>query len=458
MTFRIVEPEKAQPLRKLGTTGALILCLGIALTPFAPGTVAFAAGQAQDSARSDSEIQSDVAYVLTSAVELKGQHITAATIEGDVTLSGSVNDAASKQLAESVVSRINGVRSVTNNLTVGSAPEAQPDDQSQQAPNPPDQGEQGPPPDQNAQQGPPPPQGQDQGPPPQQYPGDNQANRYPPPPRQYPGDNQANGYPPPPRQYPGDNQANGYPPPPQDRQPYDRRGYGRGGYPPPPVQSSEPITIAAGTLLRVRSSETLDTRKLQPGAMFEVTAASDVYVGNVLAIPRGAALDGVVVDAKTPSGLKGSPSIALQLKSLNLGGRTYALDSDVWSTQGPGKGAYSAQNTIGGAAVGAIIGGIAGRGPGAAIGAAAGGGLGAAASAASSGPRLIIPAEAIVNFHLAQPVTVVPVSYQEAQRLADADQPRRPRLQQRAMYPYPPPPPYYYPYGYPYRRGYYYGW
>jgi len=441
MKFRIVDLEKAQPSRKLGTTGALILCLGMALTTFAPGTVAFASGQAQDSVRSDSEIQSDVAYVLTSAVELKGQHITAATIEGDVTLSGSVNDAGSKQLAESVVSHVNGVRSVTNNLTVGSAPEAQPADQSQQAPNPPDQGEQGPPPpDQNAQQGPPPPQGQDQGPPPQQYPGDTQANGYPP------------------RQYPGDNQANGYPPPPQDRQPYDRRGYDRGGSPPPPVQSSEPITIAAGTLLRVRSSETLDTRKLQPGAMFEVTAASDVYVGNVLAIPRGAALDGVVVDAKTPSGLKGSPSIALQLKSLNLGGRTYALDSDVWSTQGPGKGAYSAQNTIGGAAVGAIIGGIAGRGPGAAIGAVAGGGLGAAASAASSGPRLIIPAEAVVNFHLAQPVTVVPVSYQEAQRLAGADQPRRPRLQQRAMYPYPPPPPYYYPYGYPYRRGYYYGW
>ncbi len=220
------------------------------------------------------------------------------------------------------------------------------------------------------------------------------------------------------------------------------------------------MTIPAGTLLRVRSSETLDIRRLQPGDMFEVTAASDIYSGGMLAIPRGATLDGVVVDARTPNGLKGSSSVALQLKSLNLEGRTYALDTDTWSTQGPGKGAYSAENTIGGAAIGAIIGGAVGRGPGAAVGAVAGGATGAAASAATSGPRLIIPAEAVINFHLAGPVTVTPVSPQEAQRLAMANQPRAPRLQQRAMYPYypPPPPPYYYRYGYPYRRGYYYGY
>jgi len=422
------------------SAGALVLCLG--LTIFASGTAAFAAGQQnQNGSRTDSDIQSDVAYALTTSAALRGQHITAATIDGDVTLSGSVSDAASKELAESMVARVNGVRSVTNNLTVGSAPAAQDQDQSQQqdqgglqAP-PPDQAgqEAPPPPDQNAQQAPPPPQEQEQGPPPPpQYPRDDQADsRY--PDQRYPD-----------QRYPRD-----------DRRPDDDRGYDR-GYPP---QSTAPVVIPAGTLLRVRSSETLDTRRLQPGAMFEVTAASDVYSGNVLAIPRGAVLNGVVIDAKTPNGLKGAPSIALQLKSLNLEGRTYDLATDTWSTQGPGKGAYSAQNTIGGAAIGAIIGGIAGRGPGAAIGAVAGGATGAAASAATSGPRLIIPAEAIVNFHLAQPVTVVPVSYQEARRLANADQPRRPRLQQRAMYPYPPPPPpYYYPYGYPYRRGYYYGW
>ena len=55
---------------------------------------------------------------------LQGQHITAATVEGDVTVSGYVRDDASKELAETVIYKVKGVRSVTNNLTVGDAPQA----------------------------------------------------------------------------------------------------------------------------------------------------------------------------------------------------------------------------------------------------------------------------------------------------------------------------------------------
>jgi hypothetical protein len=98
---------------------------------------------------------------------------------------------------------------------------------------------------------------------------------------------------------------------------------------------------------------------------------------------------------------------------------------------------------VGGAALGAIIGGIVGRGAGAAIGAGVGAGAGLATSAATNGPRLILPTETAVDFHLANPVTVQPVSWQEAQRLATASTPQQPRLIRRPMYPYP------YPYGYP---------
>jgi len=440
MNCKVLDPERFSSSKRLGTA-ALVLCLGLAFCSFVPGVVPRAAAQQNQNSRSDSEIQADVAYALTTSAALKGQHITAATIEGDVTLSGNVSDAASKELAESMVVRLNGVRSVTNNLAVGSAPAAQGPDQAQEQQGPSDQSD----PNQgNPNQGDP-----NQGNPNQPNPGEQQA---PPPP-----DQGAQGAPPPPDQYPGEqgppDQANRAP-----QQQYPPR-YDRGNYPPPPEQASGPVTIPAGTLLRVRSSETLDSKRLQPGNMFEVTVASDIYAGSVLAIPRGAVLDGVVVDTRKPSGLSGSPLIALQLKSLNLEGRSYQLNTDVFDFKGPNKAGYSAQNTIGGAAVGAVIGAIVGRGPGAAIGAVAGGATGAAASAATSGPRLIIPAEAVVNFHLAQPVTVQPVSYREAQRLASADSSRYPRLQQRAGYRYPPPPPlYYYPYGYPYPYRHYYGW
>jgi len=148
--------------------------------------------------------------------------------------------------------------------------------------------------------------------------------------------------------------------------------------------------------------------------------------------------------------LTGSAELALQLTSLDLDGLSYPLQSDQFRVKGPGKGGHSAGNIAGGAILGAVIGGIVGGGPGAAIGAAAGGGAGAVGSAVSSGPGVWIPAEALVSFHLASPVTVQPVSAQEAARLAQGLYPGGPRLYRRPPYPYP-----YGPYRYYYAPVYY---
>jgi hypothetical protein len=237
------------------------------------------------------------------------------------------------------------------------------------------------------------------------------------------------------------------PPPDQSVQPAARAPYQ--GYAAPAAEPpSGPVTIPAGTLLQIRTSEPLNVTKLQPGASFQVTVASDVYEGNVLAIPRGAVLQGTVVDVKQPGRFGGSGVLDLRLTQLQLGGNSYPVETDLWSSKSPNKSGYTASNTAGGAIMGAIIGGIIGRGPGAAIGALAGGGAGLLASGASNGPRVILPPESLLNFHLAKPITVQPVSWQEARRLADS----APRLQRRPVYApypyYPPPPPYryYYPY------------
>ncbi len=377
------------------------------------------AGQSQGG-RSDADIQSDVAYALSHSKALQGQHITAATVEGDVTVSGYVQDDASKELAQTVIYGVKGVRSVTNNLNVGNAPQtntanAQPQNSNtspEQDPNyDPAQQNMAPAPGQEqAQQGAPPP--------------DQQA--YPPPPSNEPP------------QYSGQQQP------------------------------LTPVTIPTGTLLQVRTSEPLDATRVQPGQVFAAIVASDVYQGGVLALPRGAVITGKVVSTQSNKGdLAGHQGLSLVLTNVNLAGQTYTLPTDTWSGQGPGKGGYSAGNTIGGAGFGAIIGAIAGGGAGAAIGAGAGAIVGAGASAATTGPRMYVPAEAVLNFHLLAPVTVTPVSAQEAQRLASSSQPQ---LQRRGPYPYggpygaypppPPPPGYYYPYRYPvaYYPYYYYGY
>jgi hypothetical protein len=209
----------------------------------------------------------------------------------------------------------------------------------------------------------------------------------------------------------------------------------------------------------VRTNGPVDSKRARGGEPMEFTVIQDVAFGGVLAIPRGATVRGVIAEVKRPDSgsLTGSSELALELTSLELMGQSYPLQSDMFKVKGPGKGGRSAGNVVGGALIGAIIGGAIGHGEGAAIGAVAGGGAGAAASAASSGPGVWIPAEALVSFHLAMPVTVAPVTAQEAMRLAQGLNPGGPNLYRRA--PYPPPNGYRpYPYAYApvYYRPYYY--
>ena len=325
---------------------------------------------------------------------------------------------------------------------------------SQQTPTPGQQGDwgqAGPPPDAQNGQIPPPDsaaqdqdQNADQGPP--QYPG--QANQDPGPAPSAPSAGAGVGYGQParPAYQPGQGAPNGYQAP---------QG------PPPAAPPSGPVTLQSGMLLSIRTSEPLDSKRVRPGDFFQGTVAQSVYVGNVLAIPRGATVTGRVVDVKKPGELKGGASIALQLTSLSLGGNSYSLATDTFDTSSPGKGAYTAGNTVGAAALGAAIGAIAGGGPGAAIGAVAGTGVGLGASAATQGPRSIVPAESLITFHLTSPATVQPVSYQDASRLEANSAPPARRYGPRPPYPYgvpaaayaPPPPgyaPYPYAYGYPY--------
>src|ERR1700758_538416 len=79
---------------------------------------------AQDAApsngpRSDGQIEADVVHALDGSQALKNDLITAATIQSEVTLSGTVSSDSSKQLAESIAKTVPGVTKVHNNLKVG---------------------------------------------------------------------------------------------------------------------------------------------------------------------------------------------------------------------------------------------------------------------------------------------------------------------------------------------------
>jgi hypothetical protein len=396
--------------RSLAWAGMIVFCGAMALAqenasaastapPYGPGV------------RSDGQIEMDVVHALDASKALKTDLITAATIQGEVTLSGTVSSEASSELAESIAGHVPGVQKVHNNLKVGNpqaAEDAANGGDRQMADNQPE----------------------------------GSTPPLPPPPA--PSD----GPMPVPAPNPDQSQAQGQapvPPPAPARPRY---------YQPvqPPVPAYEapkgPVTIPQGTLLQVRTSESVNSKRAKDGEPVQFTVIQDIAYGGVLAIPRGATVHGVVTEAKKAGALGGSPELALKLTSLDLGGQSYALDTDQFKVKGPNKAGQTVGNAVGGGIIGTIIGCAAGRGFGCAVGAGAGVAAGTAASAASPGPGIWIPAEARVDFHLMTPLTVTPVSAQEAARLAQGLYPGGPTLYRRGYYPYGSP--YMAPYGYAY--------
>src|SRR5262249_57071772 len=87
--------------------------------------------------------------------------------------------------------------------------------------------------------------------------------------------------------------------------------------------------------------------------------------GRVLAT-RGTKVYGRVVEAKSGTGMGGKPSLSLELTDIEVGGRVVALGTEPTSFSGEAKKA--GRKIVGGAALGAGVGGIIDGGAGAAGG------------------------------------------------------------------------------------------
>lgn len=167
-----------------------------------------------------------------------------------------------------------------------------------------------------------------------------------------------------------------------------------------------PVTIPAGTVVTVRTSQELSSKTSQAGETFTATVASPVNVGNAIAISDGSAATGTVVAAHPLGRFKGGAMLEVRLSSVEIGGQSVPVDTAAVVRSEKGKGKRSATMIGGGGALGAIIGGIAGGGKGAAIGALAGAGAGTAGTAFTGNKEIVIPAEAALSFKLLKPVEV----------------------------------------------------
>src|ERR1700681_4917583 len=174
----------------------------------------------------------------------------------------------------------------------------------------------------------------------------------------------------------------------------------------PKPEVPKPLVVPAGTMLTVRLGQAVGSKISTAGQTFTATLASPVSVDGKTAIPAGAAASGTVVDAKPLGRFKGGASLQLRLTSITISGSDQSISTSSVVRTATGKGKRTAVLAGGGAALGALIGGLAGGGKGAGIGALAGGGAGAGGAAFTGNKDIVLPAESALSFKLEQAIEV----------------------------------------------------
>lgn len=180
--------------------------------------------------------------------------------------------------------------------------------------------------------------------------------------------------------------------------------------PPPPVESPalEPVAevrsgydpVPAGTPMLVRMLDTVDSRQHKVGHRFAAELEADLSHNGRTVAPAGSRVYGELVDANQAGRLKGKTWLVLELRDIRINDSLYPIVSGDYELRGEkSAGKRTALTTIGGAALGAIVGGSGDRAEGAAVGA----GVGLAASAIGKGEQIQVPAGTLIEFRLAQP-------------------------------------------------------
>ena len=177
--------------------------------------------------------------------------------------------------------------------------------------------------------------------------------------------------------------------------------------PPPPPPQPTPVTVPAGADVRVRTIDAISSGTGQPGQSYQASLAAPIVVEDIVVVPKGATVFLQIAGAKQAGKIKGSSELTLGLDHLIYNNQTYPLASSAVQQIGESRGKQTAKRAGLGAAIGAGIGAIAGGGKGAAIGAGVGGGGAMAYQAFTKGKEVNVPSETLLDFVLAQPVTIM---------------------------------------------------
>ena len=164
--------------------------------------------------------------------------------------------------------------------------------------------------------------------------------------------------------------------------------------------------LPAGTPIAVRLQSTLSSATAHAGDRFRGTLDEAVVLDGQMVIPRGTVVAGRVLSAKSSGRLKDPGYLRVALTRIDVRGTSVSVASSSIFVKG---GSHEKRNLAmigGGAAAGALIGGVAGGGKGALIGTGAGGAAGTAGAYGTGKNEIALGPERRLTFRLARPLDV----------------------------------------------------
>jgi hypothetical protein len=170
----------------------------------------------------------------------------------------------------------------------------------------------------------------------------------------------------------------------------------------PNAVGSHKVEMRAGTELLVRTVEMIDSRNSAADQIFSAIVEQDVDSDARAVVPAGSSAQ-LIIRQVSSGGATGSPEMALDIQSMTIDGRRYAVSTAEVLKINPAIAVKrGTAETMGAPVHGTVVGVIAG-----AKGAATGvGAAGDSSAVPASGHELRVPADTIIRFRLDKPLTL----------------------------------------------------
>jgi hypothetical protein len=152
-------------------------------------------------------------------------------------------------------------------------------------------------------------------------------------------------------------------------------------------------TIPAGTRITVRIGSQVNSGTAHVGQSFDANLTQALVVNGQKLAPSGAPARGKVTYVKSSGRLHEPGEVTVRITAVEIHGKMTPVSTSAFRAKGKSHTKSNVTKIGGGAAAGALIGGLAGGGKGALIGTAVGAGAGTGVAAATGKEEAVIHAE-----------------------------------------------------------------